>query len=234
MRALGRAAAASGGRSAAMAGAAANAWRKLRRFMGIPPASMLGTVDSSAMRFAFAATAVLTLMTGSPSSAQSLEAGRKTFEERCATCHGGDGEGGERGPAIGMRLPALGDPDLTSLIRDGRPLRGMPGNVMTDPARTGLIQFLRTLEQEAPKVVRTTLQTTDGRTLEGQVLGQGMGDLQLRTADERVHLLRPKFAHLRSPNLAKLPPSVSGTLGCGNAEFYHCGQRKCLFRSDAE
>ena len=165
------------------------------------------------MRFAFAATAVLTLMTGSPSSAQSLEAGRKTFEERCATCHGGDGEGGERGPAIGMRLPALGDPDLTSLIRDGRPLRGMPGNVMTDPARTGLIQFLRTLEQEAPKVVRTTLQTTDGRTLEGQVLGQGMGDLQLRTADERVHLLRRSGDRFRAVTSEADWPGYNGDPG---------------------
>ena len=35
-----------------------------------------------------------------------------------------------------------------------------------------------------------TVQTTDGRTLDGQVLGEGFDDLQLRTDDKRVHLLR--------------------------------------------
>src|SRR5579871_2939393 len=37
---------------------------------------------------------------------------------------------------------------------------------------------------------RKTVQTTDGKTLEGQVLSQGMTDLQLRTGDGRVQLLR--------------------------------------------
>ena len=34
------------------------------------------------------------------------------------------------------------------------------------------------------------VQTTDGRTLEGRVLNEGMADLQLRTDDQRIHLLR--------------------------------------------
>ncbi len=37
-------------------------------------------------------------------------------------------------------------------------------------------------------IVRRTVRTTDGRTLEGQVLGEGFDDLQLRTDDKRVHL----------------------------------------------
>ena len=43
--------------------------------------------------------------------------------------------------------------------------------------------------QPAP-VVRRTVQTTDGKTLQGQVLAEGMTDLQLRTDDKRIHLLR--------------------------------------------
>jgi mono/diheme cytochrome c family protein len=35
---------------------------------------------------------------GSSASAQSFEAGRKIFEQRCATCHGGGGDGGGWGP----------------------------------------------------------------------------------------------------------------------------------------
>ena len=38
--------------------------------------------------------------------------------------------------------------------------------------------------------MRADGQTTDGRTLEALVLGEGFDDLQLRTDDKRVHLLR--------------------------------------------
>jgi alcohol dehydrogenase (cytochrome c) len=41
-----------------------------------------------------------------------------------------------------------------------------------------------------PVVVRKTVQTTDGQTLEGRVLNQSMSELQLRTDDQRIHLLR--------------------------------------------
>ena len=37
---------------------------------------------------------------------------------------------------------------------------------------------------------RRTIQTTDGQTLQGQVLSEGMTDLQLRTDDKRIRLLR--------------------------------------------
>lgn len=41
-----------------------------------------------------------------------------------------------------------------------------------------------------PAVVRMTIETTDGKTLTGRVLGEGMADLQLYTDDGRVQLLR--------------------------------------------
>ena len=37
---------------------------------------------------------------------------------------------------------------------------------------------------------RKKIQTTDGRTLEGRALSEGMADLQLLTDDQRIHLLR--------------------------------------------
>jgi alcohol dehydrogenase (cytochrome c) len=39
-------------------------------------------------------------------------------------------------------------------------------------------------------VVTKTVETTDGQTLSGQVLNEGMSELQLRTDDKRVRLLR--------------------------------------------
>ncbi|HEY8148507.1 MAG TPA: PQQ-binding-like beta-propeller repeat protein [Vicinamibacteria bacterium] len=143
------------------------------------------------MRFAPLAVLVAGFLAGGEgASAQSLEAGRKTFEGRCALCHGGDGEGGEKGPAIDVRLSALSDADLTKLIHDGRPLKGMPGRLVPEAEMTGLRKFLRALQREAPKVERKTVRTTDGGTLEGQVLGEGLDDLQLLTDDKRLHLLR--------------------------------------------
>ena len=114
------------------------------------------------------------LANGSEAAAQSLEAGRKTFEQRCARCHGADGDGGEMGPPIALRLSALSDEDLTKLIHEGRPLKGMPGMLVPQAEMAGLVKFLRTLQREAPPIVRMTVQTTDGRTLEGQVLGEGL------------------------------------------------------------
>jgi len=130
------------------------------------------------------------LLAGPPAAAQSLEGGRKTFEMRCARCHGADGGGGEMGPPIGLKLSSLTDVELAKLIHDGRPLQGMPGNVMPGPELAGLQKFLRAIQRDAPVVVRRTVQTTDGQTLEGELLGEGASDLQLRTSDKRVHLLR--------------------------------------------
>src|SRR2546430_806900 len=72
--------------------------------------------------------ALLTGLTlwASLSSGQSLEAGREVFENRCATCHGGDGNGGELGPPIVTRLRRRNDQELAALIASGIPARGMP------------------------------------------------------------------------------------------------------------
>src|SRR5580658_8033826 len=46
-------------------------------------------------------------------------------------------------------------------------------------------------------VVRKTVQTTDGKSIEGQVIGEGMADLQLRTDDKKIVLLRKDGARFR-------------------------------------
>ena len=117
------------------------------------------------------------------------------------------------GPPIGLRLPAITDPDLAELIHDGRPLRGMPGNVMPAPEMAGLQKFLRAIQQDAPPVVRRTVQTTDGRTLEGELLGEGASDLQLRTADKRVQLLRREGDRFRPVTSETDWPTYNGEPG---------------------
>jgi alcohol dehydrogenase (cytochrome c) len=150
---------------------------------------------------------------GATGGAQSLEGGRKTFERRCSSCHGADGWGGDMGPPIVRRLSAITDPDLAKLVHDGRPLRGMPGNVMPAPEMAGLQKFLRALQQDAPPVVRRAVQTTDGRTLEGELLGEGASDLQLRTADKRVQLLRREGERFRPVTSERDWPIYNGEPG---------------------
>lgn len=133
-----------------------------------------------------------TILSGADLSAQVVDSGRKAFEIRCARCHGADGNGGEMGPAIGQRLTALDDRQIEKLIRDGVPARGMPPSIVDPPEISVLLKFLRTLERTAADTpaLRMALRTIDGQTLEGVVLGEGFDDLQLRTADKQVHLLR--------------------------------------------
>jgi alcohol dehydrogenase (cytochrome c) len=150
---------------------------------------------------------------GSSASAQSPEAGRKAFELRCARCHGADGEGGEMGPRIVVRLSALDDPALTQLVREGRPLKGMPGSVLSEPEMIGLRQFLRTLQRDAPAVVRASVRTTDDRRLEGQVRGEGFADLQLSTDDKQLHLLRRTGERFREVTSGTEWPTYNGDAG---------------------
>ena len=61
--------------------------------------------------------------------------------------------------------------------------------------------------------MRRTVQTTDGRTLEGERLGEGASDLQLRTADKRVQLLRREGDRFRPVTSEKDWPTYNGEPG---------------------
>src|SRR5205809_7596826 len=101
---------------------------------------------------------------------EDVAAGRKSFETRCARCHGADGNGGEMGPPIVMRLWNKTDEQLVRLFHEGLPSRGMPPVVdITDAETKDLIKFLRSIQQKpesAPKV-RLTATLTTGPVLEG-------------------------------------------------------------------
>jgi alcohol dehydrogenase (cytochrome c) len=119
--------------------------------------------------------------------------GRTTFETRCAPCHGATGNGGDTGPPIASRLAARDDEALAAFIRTGAPARGMPAQTIPDGDMANLLKYLRGLQQraaDAPAPRRIGVQLIDGRTIDGQVIAEGFDDLQLRTADEHVHLLR--------------------------------------------
>jgi alcohol dehydrogenase (cytochrome c) len=143
--------------------------------------------------------------------AQSPEAGRKQFETRCVSCHGGDAEGGEHGPAIVSKLPARSDDQLAIVIREGLPTQGMPAFKVTDSELKDMITFLRTLRPHRGQgPVPAKVQTTGGGVLEGLALNQTSDDMQLQTADKKIHLLRKTGAKYREVTSQTDWPSYNG------------------------
>jgi len=80
------------------------------------------------------------------------------------------------GPPIGRRLAGIPDEQLTKLIREGLPTRGMPATAIPAPEMTPLTRFLREIQARAAArpVVRKSVQTTDGKTLDGIVMNEGV------------------------------------------------------------
>jgi alcohol dehydrogenase (cytochrome c) len=139
-----------------------------------------------------AAVAIIALLvTAVTAYAQGQDAGRSLYTTHCARCHGGDGNGGELGPAIVDRIAARTDSDISTLVHDGRPDRGMPPLTLSEPDMRALTAFLRTLRSSrmaAPS--RTRVKIADGTTVDGIVMNRTAVDLQLLSDDNRLHLLR--------------------------------------------
>ena len=132
------------------------------------------------------------LLFASAAVAQTADAGRQVFAQRCAGCHGSDGNGGELGPSIALRVPARTDQELTTVFRQGFPASGMPAFAnLNESEAASLIQFLRTLKPRggtAPERAKVTL--AGGASLDGLVLNKSQFDLQLLGDDRKLHLLR--------------------------------------------
>lgn len=146
---------------------------------------------------------------------QDVSPGRLLFENRCARCHGADGTGGDTGPAIVGRLRRHNEQELATLIHKGVPGGGMPPIQVSDAEMPPLVQFLRSLQARGRvrPVVHMKVRTTDDRELDGDVLNQGFYDLQLRTADQRVHLLRRAGDRFREVTSETGWPSYNGDPG---------------------
>jgi alcohol dehydrogenase (cytochrome c) len=155
---------------------------------------------------------LLTLAAGSAAGQDGT--GKSTFDAVCSRCHGADGGGGDMGPPIGLRLSGLNDEALRTLILNGRVERGMPPSPVPAPELRPLVEYLRVLQKSTATRLRELSATLDdGRALEGQVLNQGFADVQLRTADGRVHLLRRQGARFRQVTSSADWPQYNGGPG---------------------
>jgi mono/diheme cytochrome c family protein len=85
------------------------------------------------------------------SQPDAVAAGAKLYRNNCAQCHGPDGNGRGRRPALrSPRVIAATDGELAWMLRNGSPWSGMPGWAkLPEPQRWQIIAYLRTM-QPAP------------------------------------------------------------------------------------
>lgn len=123
--------------------------------------------------------------------AQEPSRGQSLYNSLCMSCHGGDGNGGERAPGIVRQVRARDDRQLAELIRQGIPGGGMPAYKLAEQPMRELIAFLRSLRPaRARPVHRAKIETIAGRILEGVVLNQSASEMQMQSDDGRLRLLR--------------------------------------------
>ncbi|HEX4808512.1 MAG TPA: PQQ-binding-like beta-propeller repeat protein [Bryobacteraceae bacterium] len=144
---------------------------------------------------------------------QAGEAGYRRYESSCSLCHGSDGTGGEFGPNISVRLPKLDDEQLTTVIHEGLPKKGMPAFPNIEQEKLGeLIAFLRSLKPRESADIKRKIVTNTGQALEGVVLNQSNDDLELQTKDNAIHLLRRAGESFREVTSETNWPTYNGDL----------------------
>jgi len=117
------------------------------------------------------------------------------------------------GPSILRRLARRDDQQLTALVHNGIPGR-MPASQIDASETTNLLKRLRVMQQRfVVPVINLSATLTDGRVLKGEVLGEGFDDVQLRTGDKRVHLLRRVGTQFREVTSETNWPTYNGETG---------------------
>jgi cytochrome c oxidase cbb3-type subunit 3 len=89
------------------------------------------------------------------SNAASAATGQQTFRSVCASCHGLDGRGGERGPDIATRpeIAQLTDEETLKVLRAGVPEKGMPPfAALGATTLKGLLSYIRVLQGRGAQI----------------------------------------------------------------------------------
>jgi alcohol dehydrogenase (cytochrome c) len=141
--------------------------------------------------------------------------GQRLFTAQCATCHGSDGRGAERGPDIVTRRQAATRPveETARIIREGIPGGGMPPSALNAAEIMAVASHVRTLAEgsrEPRTFARVRFRLRDDRSLEGFVQNESNFDVQLLTTDGRLALLTRdeivEFAALGRSPMPQLTP----------------------------
>jgi putative heme-binding domain-containing protein len=91
----------------------------------------------------------------SQTNAAGLSEAKTAFNTACASCHGLDARGGERGPDLVSRPEVVRktDAELLKILIDGKTAAGMPSFASFAPARlSGLVSYLRSLQGRSKRL----------------------------------------------------------------------------------
>ncbi len=136
-----------------------------------------------------------------PTTAESIALGADLFSANCSRCHGPEGQGTQRAPALNVKtfLTDTTDQAIQQIITQGVPGTAMPawGDRMTEADIQAIVGFIRQWEPTAPEVATptraggggppwmrnntsttTTQGTGAGTGSQGQGQGQGKGQGQ--------------------------------------------------------
>ena len=91
-----------------------------------------------------------------PAPTADASQGKVIFESTCYACHGANGEGTDRAPALNSKdlLSKFDDNWFRQTISDGRPAKGMPtwGKVLSPEQINSVVAFVRSWQATAPVV----------------------------------------------------------------------------------
>ncbi len=95
-----------------------------------------------------------------PVTEESLALGADLFAASCSNCHGPEGQGSQRAPALNVRsfLTNTTDQAIQQIVTLGVPGTSMPawGDRLTDTEIQAIVGFLRSWEESAPEVATPT------------------------------------------------------------------------------
>ena len=154
--------------------------------------------------------------------------GRTTFQSLCSGCHGTDGNGGEHAPSILPSLATKNDEELTRIVREGVPRKGMPAfKQMPDADLRALVALYAdppAAARRPPRNARPAKRTADG--------WYGTGRLRARPHRPGVAAADRRSAHSPVAQIGRaVPPrDDAGRL----AEHAWPVQRKSLLGDDAD
>ncbi len=136
-------------------------------------------------------------------SAQTRDAGKRQYEERCTGCHGADGSGGGHGPAIvGLAQPrAASESAVRDVILKGIADRGMPAFQVSAGEASALAAYVISLRTGPAAAACRAAVTRPRRCRRGRALLRRQGQLRQlpHGARARRHSRPGPFRHRPRP-----------------------------------
>src|SRR5579872_1650893 len=98
--------------------------------------------------------------------------GAQRFMEYCAACHGADGKGGDKGPALvgSPEISNLSDSELTRIVHDGTRAGMPPFAQIGETNIAAVVQYLRSLENHGQPGQASTPEPVTGDIEAGRAL----------------------------------------------------------------